>query len=116
MAARRRLSVPAATRRAAPPVPEPLHAPALGPGLAGPTHHRAIVATVTAATLGDLPLALPPWDAQLAIADLLDALDALDALDEKIPAHREIISTTEKLRSVLGPALLTGAIRPPDGL
>ncbi len=70
----------------------------------------AVVPTVTAGTLGDLPLALPPWETQHAIADLLDALD------ERISAHHAIIRSTEELGRVLAPALLTGAVLPPDSL
>ena len=66
------------------------------------------IATVTAKTLRGLPLVLPPLAAQNAVADILDALN------EKIAVHGEISRTTAKLRDVLAPALLTGALPPHD--
>ncbi|OHV28827.1 restriction endonuclease, partial [Parafrankia soli] len=49
----------------------------------------AVVPTVSAGTLEELPLVVPPRETQMKIVDLLDALD------EKIAAHQEIVQTAE---------------------
>ncbi|EIV91319.1 restriction endonuclease subunit S [Frankia sp. QA3] len=68
----------------------------------------AAVPTITAETLRDLPLVLPPFETQLAVAD------TLEALDKKITAHRRIAQIATEMRDTLTPALLIGAISP-DG-
>jgi Type I restriction modification DNA specificity domain len=69
-------------------------------------HHanQGIVPTVSTQSMYELPVPLPPQDAQTRIADLIQTID------EQIRLHEQITATTRSLRELLIPHLLTGAL------
>jgi restriction endonuclease S subunit len=61
-----------------------------------------IVSTATTGRIAALPVVLPPLDVQHAIVDVVRTLD------DKIEVHEEIVRTTQTLRDLLVPQLLSG--------
>lgn len=61
-----------------------------------------IVSTATTGRIAALPVVLPPLDVQHAIVDVVRTLD------DKIEVHEEIVRTTQTLRDLLIPQLLSG--------
>jgi type I restriction enzyme, S subunit len=64
-----------------------------------------IVPTATTGRIAALPVVLPPLDVQHAIVDVVQTLD------DKIEVHEEIVRTTQTLRDLLVPQLLSGNFR-----
>ena len=64
-----------------------------------------IVSTATTGRIAALPAVLPPLDVQHAIVDVVRTLD------DKIEVHEEIVRTTQTLRDLLVPQLLSGNFR-----
>lgn len=64
-----------------------------------------IVSTATTGRIAALSVVLPPLDVQHAIVDVVRTLD------DKIEVHEEIVRTTQTLRDLLVPQLLSGNFR-----
>jgi restriction endonuclease S subunit len=64
-----------------------------------------IVPTATTGRIAALPVVLPPLDVQYAIVDVVRTLD------DKIEVHEEIVRTTQTLRDLVVPQLLSGNFR-----
>jgi hypothetical protein len=62
------------------------------------------VPTISTRAFGALPVVLPPVNAQAAMAE------ALGTLDEQVEVHERISATAARLRDMLAPLLLTGAV------
>jgi restriction endonuclease S subunit len=66
--------------------------------------HQGVLPNLTVATVAKLPLVLPPLETQLAIVEVAWAAE------DKIQVHENIARTTQQLRDVLLPQMLSGVV------